>query len=168
MDDYGWVVVVIVVIVAIAFWPVTLCIGAAYGGYRIYKKNELNTLNDNLSAAEWRLSSTQSEIATVKAQREDLTAKIRTTGEHEKELLEDYVAVNRFVSLFSGLGDYSVSPAEGILALEGEMGAEADARASMEAQGRSLDTRASQLQQRSSELASEIDIIKQQISAKKR
>lgn len=168
MDDYWWVVFIIIIIVAIVFWPVTLCIGVTYGGYRIYKKNELNTLNDNLSAAEHQLSSTQSEIAAAQAQKEDLTAKIRTVEEHEKKLLEDYVAVNRFVSLFSGLSDSIVSPAEGILALEREIGTEADARTSLEAQGRSLDDRVSRLQQRSSELTSEIDIIKQQISAKKR
>lgn len=167
-DAVVWIIgAIIVIALALTFWPITLCLAVAYIAYCIYKKNKLDTLNGNLLSRESRLSSTQNEITSVEKQRENLTARISVATEEKQHLNADYIEVSRFSTFFSEFFGTDVFPRAGIQMLEERMEKQAQLCADLETQNKQLAIRTTQLQKQSQLLTEGISLLKSQINTEK-
>lgn len=162
-----WIIIIIVIIIAIVYWPATVCIVIAYIGYRIYEKNKLDDLTNSLANAERSLNSTQKEIASVEYKKQNNEEKIKNASETKQKLNDDYVETSCFAAFFSEFAGYPLTPVTGLKSLQEQIDAKIKLCTDLDRQNKNLDTRVSQLQRQSKSLEDDISYLRKQINSKR-
>ena len=100
MDVVFGVLAIIAVIAAIYYWPITLCLIGVYIIYRIYRKNELNNLDQELKDKEKSLISTQNELKSVEEKKDQLNEQLNSSDTESQRLRTVSAEITRFMTFF--------------------------------------------------------------------
>lgn len=168
MDVVFGVLAIIAVIAAIYYWPITLCLIGVYIIYRIYRKNELNNLDQELKDKEKSLISTQNELKSVEEKKDQLNEKLNSNDTESQRLRTVSAEITRFMTFFSALSQAPLSIESGIQTLNYRIGEQNISHIDLELQYRELADRSVLLQQRSQRLCDEISFLKEQINSRKK
>lgn len=173
MDDFGdvifgIVVAILVLYLAVTYWPITLLAGGGAVGFYAYKKNKQNELSENLNSKKARLDESVNELNQVNVQSQEADERIQAVGTRRETLAADFETLNRFVSFFSSISDVDMEFEKGIQVLEKEVEAQEEVASEIEARSKALSIRRTQLRRRIDFLTEEVATIEQTLSAKKR
>lgn len=172
MDDWDWLIGIVVAIVvlyfAITYWPITLLAGGGAVGFYAYKKEQQKELREDLGSKKVRLDEAVNELNQVNAQSQEAEERIQAMGTQRETLAADFETLNRFVSFFSSISDVDMEFEKGIQVLEKEVEGHEKAVAEIEARSKALSIRRTQLRRKIDGLTEDVATIEQTLSAKKR